>query len=52
MLPNPFDDQPARVGAKAAITYTLLIAANAVAWLWALVAFADRPALLGADLLA
>jgi nickel/cobalt transporter (NiCoT) family protein len=52
MLPNPFDDLPAGIGAKAATTYALLIAANAAAWLWALAAFADRPALLGTAFLA
>jgi high-affinity nickel-transport protein len=52
MLPNPFDDLPVRVGTKAATTYVLLVAANAAAWLWALVAFAERPALLGTAFLA
>jgi high-affinity nickel-transport protein len=52
MLPNPFDDLPSRIGPKAATTYAILIATNAVAWLWALVAFADRPALLGTAFLA
>src|SRR6202012_5923639 len=52
MLANPFDDLPTRVGAKAGVTFGLLAAANAGAWLWALVAFADRPALLGTAFLA
>lgn len=52
MLPNPFDDQPPQVKAKAAMTYAFLIAANVAAWIWAWVAFADRPALLGTAFLA
>lgn len=52
MLLNPFDDQPSGVGAKAGVTYGLLIAANVAAWLWAWVAFADRPALLATAFLA
>ena len=52
MLPNPFDDRPSRIRTKVAITYGLLIAANIAAWVWALIAFADRPALLGTAFLA
>ena len=52
MLPNPFDDRPSRIRTKVAITYGLLVAANIAAWVWALIAFADRPALLGTALLA
>src|SRR5258708_28330324 len=33
-------------------TYALLVAANLLAWLWALVEFAGQPALLGTALLA
>ena len=33
-------------------TYALLVGANLLAWLWALVAFADHPVLLGTALLA
>jgi nickel/cobalt transporter (NiCoT) family protein len=47
-----FDDQPARVQAKASGIYALLLAANVAAWLWAWIAFADRPALLGTAVLA
>ena len=47
-----FDDQPFRVKAKASGIYALLVAANVAAWLWAWVAFADRPALLGTAFLA
>jgi nickel/cobalt transporter (NiCoT) family protein len=32
--------------------YTLLIAANALAWTWAVAEFASRPALLGTAFLA
>ncbi len=52
VLPNPFDDQPSRIRAKTAITYSFLVAANIVAWIWALTAFADRPVLLGTAFLA
>lgn len=49
---NPFDDLPTGVKAKAASIYAILIAANLAAWLWAWIAFANRPALLGTALLA
>jgi len=52
MLPNPFDDQPSRIKTKIAITYVVLITANVVAWTWALIAFVDRPILLGIAFLA
>lgn len=52
MFPNPFDDRPARVRTKVAITYTFLIASNIAAWIWAWVAFADRPLLMGTAFLA
>ena len=52
MLSNLFDDRPAEVKAKVAATFAVLIAANVAAWLWAWVAFSDRPALLGTALLA
>ena len=47
-----FDDQPFRVKAKAAGIYTLLITVNAVAWLWAWIAFANQPVLFGTAFLA
>ncbi len=47
-----FDDRPAQVKAKTYAIYALLIAANVGAWLWAWIAFADRPALLGTAFLA
>lgn len=52
MLQNPFDDRPERPKAKIAVVYTLLLAANIAAWIWALAAFRDEPALLGTALLA
>ena len=52
MLPNPFDDQPSRIKTKTAITYAVLITANVAAWTWALIAFVDRPILLGTAFLA
>ncbi len=51
-LPNPFDDRPHRIRTKTAMTYGLLVGANLAAWVWAWIAFADRPALLGTALLA
>lgn len=52
VLPNPFDDQPLRCKTKTAITYAFLIMANIAAWTWALIAFIDRPVLLGTAFLA
>ncbi|NTF66029.1 HoxN/HupN/NixA family nickel/cobalt transporter [Rhizobium rhizogenes] len=52
MFPNLFDDKPFRTKAKAATTFVFLIAANIAAWVWAWVAFADRPALMGTAFLA
>ena len=49
---DPFDDRPSRVRTKAGLTYAFLIAANIAAWIWAWVAFADRPVLLGTAFLA
>ncbi len=47
-----FDDSPRGETRKLTGIYTLLIGANVLAWAWALIAFADRPALLGTALLA
>ncbi len=47
-----FDDRPSGPGTKAAGIYAILLAANAGSWLWAWIAFADRPALLGTAFLA
>ena len=52
MFPNPFDDRPTQIKAKITITYALLVLANIAAWIWALIAFADRPVLLGIAFLA
>jgi high-affinity nickel-transport protein len=52
VLPNPFDDRPDHVKAKAGLTYAFLIAANTAAWGWAIVAFSGHPALLSTALLA
>ena len=47
-----FDDRPFRVRAKSSGLYAVLVAANLGAWLWAWIAFADRPVLLGTAFLA
>ena len=50
--PNPFDDLPLQIKTKIAITCAFLVAANIAAWAWALIAFVDRPVLLGTAFLA
>ena len=52
MLLGLFDDQPHNLRSKTIGIYVLLVAANIAAWLWALIEFGDRPALLGAAFLA
>ncbi|EJK81843.1 HoxN/HupN/NixA family nickel/cobalt transporter [Rhizobium rhizogenes] len=52
MILNPFDDRIERSKTKIAVTYILLIAFNVAAWVWAWIAFADRPSLLGTAFLA
>ena len=52
MILNPFDDRPGAERAKVVMTYVILISFNVGAWLWAWLAFSDRPALLGTALLA
>jgi high-affinity nickel-transport protein len=47
-----FDDQASGVKVKTAVIYALLLAANAVAWTWAWIVFAERPVLLGTAFLA
>ena len=52
MFPNPFDDRPTQIKSKVAISYVLLVLANVAAWIWALIAFIDKPVLLGTAFLA
>jgi nickel/cobalt transporter (NiCoT) family protein len=47
-----FDDSASRQRSRMVAIYGLLIAANACAWIWAIVAFGRQPALLGIALLA
>ncbi|UDL94039.1 HoxN/HupN/NixA family nickel/cobalt transporter [Lichenihabitans sp. PAMC28606] len=52
MFLNPFDDHRPQGRAKAGLIYALLISANIAAWVWAWIAFSDRPALLATAFLA
>ena len=47
-----FNDQPQELKAKATAVIAILVVANIVCWIWALVAFANQPILLGMALLA
>ncbi|MBV8925834.1 MAG: HoxN/HupN/NixA family nickel/cobalt transporter [Bradyrhizobium sp.] len=47
-----FDDKPGATKAKTALLYVVLIAANALAWLWAFLQFGEQPVLLGTASLA
>ena len=47
-----FNDQGAELGGKIAGLYFVLVAANVLAWVWALVAFRDYPVLIGTAFLA
>ncbi len=49
---NPFDDLRSSEKPKLITMYAMLIAANIGAWVWAFIAFADKPILLGTALLA
>jgi nickel/cobalt transporter (NiCoT) family protein len=51
-LKKTVDDASADQRAKVGALYALLVAANAVIWTWAVIALADRPALLGTAVLA
>jgi high-affinity nickel-transport protein len=51
-LANLFNDRNAEIRGKLAAIYSALIAANVLAWLWALIAFHDYPALVGTAFLA
>ena len=52
MLGGIFDDRPVDTRARVAVLYAVLLAANGLAWLWALIAFRHYPVLLGTALLA
>ena len=47
-----FDDKPGALNAKTALLYVVVVAANLLAWLWALAQFRDQPVLLGTASLA
>ena len=47
-----FDDKPVNLRGKALGLYTVLIAANLLAWAWAVIAFRHHPVLLGTAVLA
>jgi high-affinity nickel-transport protein len=51
-LSKLFNDEDDNMRGKVIGVYALLIAANVVAWLWALIAFRDYPLLLGTSILA
>jgi nickel/cobalt transporter (NiCoT) family protein len=51
-LKSAINDAPADQRAQIAAIYVLLLAINALAWAWALIALADRPTLLGTAFLA
>jgi high-affinity nickel-transport protein len=52
MLPQVFDDTAERTQTRMIGIYALLITGNICAWLWALIAFHDRPLLLSTAFLA
>src|ERR1700720_1603879 len=47
-----FNDRDSELGNKLIGIYSLLIAANVLAWIWALIAFHDYPVLVGTAFLA
>src|SRR5580704_6192640 len=47
-----FNDRDAELGGKLVGVFCLLIAANVLAWVWALIAFRDYPVLIGTAFLA
>src|SRR5271166_6020419 len=51
-LAGLFNDRDAELAAKLAGLYGALIAANVLAWIWALLAFRDYPVLIGTAFLA
>lgn len=52
ILVRIFDDEAANSRAKVLFIYIVLLVANALSWLWALVAFRQYPVLLGTAMLA
>jgi nickel/cobalt transporter (NiCoT) family protein len=52
MLGRIFDDEAANSRAKVLVVYIVLLAANVLSWVWALIAFRQYPVLLGTALLA
>jgi high-affinity nickel-transport protein len=52
VLRRPFNDGAAHLTARIVAIFTLLIAANVVAWTWAAIAFHEHPVLLGTCFLA
>lgn len=51
-MPNLFDDRKESAKTKISVTYAFLVAFNIGAWIWAWVAFSERPALLATAFLA
>src|SRR6202158_1888481 len=51
-LARLFNDQDAELGGKLVGIYGMLVAANILAWVWALIAFHDYPVLVGTAFLA
>src|SRR3984885_8074172 len=51
-LARLFNDQDAELAGKIAGIYGVLLAANVLAWTWALIAFRDYPVLIGTAFLA
>ena len=52
MIRTLFDDGADNLRGRIFTIYAILIPANVLAWLWALIAFRDQPVLLGTALLA
>jgi high-affinity nickel-transport protein len=52
MIRTLFDDGPDNLRGRILAIYAILIPANILIWLWALIAFRDQPVLLGTALLA
>ncbi|WP_441240682.1 HoxN/HupN/NixA family nickel/cobalt transporter [Tardiphaga sp. 768_D3_N2_1] len=52
MIPTLFNDGADNLRGRIIAIYAILIPANVLAWMWALIAFRDQPVLLGTALLA